>query len=72
MHTTGDPVVPYVQAELYGQKVAAQGSNAFYNHHRVEAYGHCTFDPFALLVAFSELTGKAAFKPATFLPIVKK
>ena len=72
MHTTGDPVVPYVQAELYGQKVTAQGSNAFYNHHRVEAYGHCTFDPFALLGAFSELTGKAAFKPATFLPIVKK
>ncbi len=72
MHTTGDPVVPYEQAVLYGHKVVAQGSSAFYKHYRVEGYGHCIFNPLELLGAFNELAGKAAFRPVIYLPIVKK
>ncbi len=72
MHTTGDPVVPYEQAELYGLKVVNQGSSAFYKHYRVEGYGHCIFNPLELLGAFNELAGKAAFRPGIYLPIVQK
>lgn len=71
MHTTGDPVVPYDQAELYGQKIAAQGSSALYTHYTIPRYGHCAFEPLELLGAFAELEGKAAFKPAIFLPVVQ-
>ena len=72
MHTTSDPVVPYAQAELYGQKVAEQGSSAFYRHYPIPRYGHCAFNPLELLSAFAELESKAAFKPATFLPLVER
>lgn len=71
MHTTGDPVVPYDQAELYGQKIAAQGSSALYTHYTIPRYGHCAFEPLELLGAFAELEGQAAFKPAIFLPVVQ-
>lgn len=72
MHTTGDPVVPYEQAQLYGAKVAAQGSAAFYAHYSVPAYGHCTFTPISLLGAFADLEGRARFKPEVFLPAVSR
>lgn len=72
MHTTGDPVVPYEQAQLYGAKVAEQGSAAFYAHYPVPAYGHCTFTPLSLLGAFADLEGRAPFKPEVFMPIVSR
>jgi pimeloyl-ACP methyl ester carboxylesterase len=72
MHTSGDPVVPYAQAQLYGEKVAAQGSGAFYQHYPIQRYGHCTFDPFELLGAFDELERKAGFRAGIFLPTVQR
>ncbi len=55
MHTSGDPVVPYRQAELYASKVISTGSAALYNHIKVEAYGHCQFTSLNILNAFGRL-----------------
>lgn len=55
LHTTGDPIVPYWQASRYAEKVSAQGRGAFYDHLRVERYGHCTVEPAELLRAFQRL-----------------
>jgi len=55
MHTTGDPVVPYRQAELYASKVISTGSTALYDHIKVEAYGHCQFTSLDIFSAFNRL-----------------
>ena len=70
MHTTGDPVVPYAQAEAYGQKVIDQGSSAHYTHFPIQRYGHCTFNPLELLNAFAVLEGQASFRQPVFLPLI--
>jgi pimeloyl-ACP methyl ester carboxylesterase len=55
MHTTGDPVVPYDQTDLYKSKVDAQGRGNYYDNIRVEAFGHCTFNQFQVLQSFQRL-----------------
>ncbi len=71
MHTTGDPVVPYWHAKLYAQKVAAAGSDAFYENRPVTAYGHCKFNTISLALAFNDLAARANQR-ALYLPIVAK
>lgn len=71
MHTTLDPVIPYWQADLYAQKVAATGSTFFYQHQKVNAYGHCAFQPFELLGAFNTLATRVNTR-SIFLPVIVK
>jgi fermentation-respiration switch protein FrsA (DUF1100 family) len=55
LHTTGDDVVPYWQSVRYGEKVAAEGASAFYDHVAVERYGHCNFEALEVVGAFNQL-----------------
>jgi pimeloyl-ACP methyl ester carboxylesterase len=74
MHTTGDPVVPYDQTDIYKAKVDAQGRSAYYENIRVETFGHCTFTPAQVFTAFEQLnTMVNTLPPYTaelFLPLV--
>jgi pimeloyl-ACP methyl ester carboxylesterase len=72
LHTTADPVVPYNQAEQYKAKVETMGRSAYYDHIRVEGYGHCAFAPLEVLGALSRLDQMVATLPATqlYLPLV--
>lgn len=71
LHTTLDPVVPYWQAERYGQKVAAAGSTACLQQTPIVRYGHCAFQPLEVLAAFNALRG-AACACQVFLPAVSR
>jgi pimeloyl-ACP methyl ester carboxylesterase len=76
MHTDGDNLVPYLQAERYAEKVATAGAEEFYTHIAVtETYGHCNFSTIDLLNAFNVYQDMLAEippfdAPKTYLPIV--
>jgi pimeloyl-ACP methyl ester carboxylesterase len=55
LHTTGDPIVPFSQAERYSAKVQQAGATASYTQVDVPRYGHCAFQPAELLAAFNQL-----------------
>lgn len=57
LHTTGDPIVPFVQESLYATKVAAAGAAARLRQAAVQRYGHCSFTAGELLDAFGSLVG---------------
>lgn len=59
MHTTGDPVVPYWQASLYGWKVLLKGSLGNYLHVPILRYGHCAFQPAEIVFGFALMVGKS-------------
>ncbi len=74
MHTNRDPVVPYVQTDLYKAKVDAQGRSAYYQNVAVDAFGHCTFQPIQALEALNLLRDLDAGLPdfemkQIFLPV---
>jgi hypothetical protein len=58
LHTTGDPVVPFAQSQLYQAKVQSAGKSSLFTQIDVSRYGHCTFEPAELLSAFSTLQQK--------------
>ncbi|MCX6043690.1 MAG: prolyl oligopeptidase family serine peptidase [Chloroflexi bacterium] len=75
MHTTGDPIVPYHQADLYQAKVDAANRGPLYSHIQVQAYGHCQFSSFDILSAFSQLVAKVSnppLLPRVYLPLVAR
>lgn len=59
MHTTGDPVVPYGQAALYGLKALFKGSLSKYAHLPVLRYGHCAFEPSEVVFGFAVMVNKS-------------
>jgi hypothetical protein len=59
IHTTGDPIVPYWHASLYGLKVLKSGSFLKYIHIPIFRYGHCNFKPSEVLFAFALMVYKA-------------
>ncbi len=69
MHTTGDEVVPYWHVPAYQQKVEAAGSTAFYEHRRIEGFGHCAFQPAPVLAAFSDIVTRVNAR-ALYLPLI--
>jgi pimeloyl-ACP methyl ester carboxylesterase len=60
LHTTGDPIVPFLHESLYADKVAAAGGSELLQQRAVIRYGHCAFQQDELLGAFSDLVGRAA------------
>jgi pimeloyl-ACP methyl ester carboxylesterase len=55
LHTSGDPIVPFSQSALYGQKVGRAGATAQFTQVDIDRFGHCTFEAQELLDAFSQL-----------------
>ncbi|HEX3275173.1 MAG TPA: alpha/beta hydrolase [Gemmatimonadales bacterium] len=60
VHTTGDPIVPSAQSELYAAKVAGQGAAGLLELTTVDRFGHCSFTQSELLDAFAGLLGRAS------------
>lgn len=64
LHTTGDPVVPYVHATNYLSKTQSFSvTERLYQHIAIERYGHCTFGPREMEAAFERMVGMAAALP---------
>jgi pimeloyl-ACP methyl ester carboxylesterase len=59
LHTTGDPIVPAAQSELYAAKVAAAGAGPQLESKAVSRYGHCAFRQSELLDAFTAVVARA-------------
>jgi pimeloyl-ACP methyl ester carboxylesterase len=55
LHNLSDPAVPYKHEALYKQKVAAAGYLSNLTSFPVLGYGHCNFQPWQVLGAFSVL-----------------
>jgi pimeloyl-ACP methyl ester carboxylesterase len=55
LHTTGDPIVPFLHEELYGAKVSAAGAGARLTQQAADRYGHCVFTQLELQAAFGVL-----------------
>jgi pimeloyl-ACP methyl ester carboxylesterase len=72
LHTTGDPFVPIAQAGLYHEKVIRAGASELLAHTTVERHGHCTFQAFELLGAFTAFIEKVRnHSPATLIASVQ-
>jgi pimeloyl-ACP methyl ester carboxylesterase len=60
LHTTGDPVVPFLHETLYGSKVSAAGKTALLAQQSADRYGHCAFEQFEVQSAFGTLVQQVA------------
>ena len=58
LHTTGDPIVPFLHELLYAGKAAAAGATGFLEQRAVTRYGHCAFRQDELLGVFGDLVGR--------------
>ena len=73
VHTTGDPIVPFNQSELYVQKVSRVGTSALLTHNTIERFGHCAFQGFEVLTAFTSLMERVRARPAaTILALARR
>ncbi len=64
LHTTGDPIVPLNQSQLYGEKVSHAGKAPLLVHHTVDRHGHCAFEGLEVLGAFTALMERVRAQPA--------
>ncbi len=58
LHTTGDPIVPFLHESLYEDKAATAGASGFLQQRAVTRYGHCAFQQDELLGVFGDLVGR--------------
>ena len=71
LHTTGDPIIPFWQQELYQAKVLFAPNTAPFAGFPVFRYGHCTFTEAEVLAGFALLvqeTGGTLSVPANVFP----
>ena len=66
LHTTRDPVVPFLHEALLAAKVATAQSSAFLLQRSMNRYGHCAFTPQETMTALNDLAGwvDSGIKPA--------
>jgi pimeloyl-ACP methyl ester carboxylesterase len=69
LHTTGDPIVPFLHEALYADKAAAAGASGFLEQRAVTRYGHCAFQQDELLGAFGSLVGRVT---GSALPLAQR
>ena len=67
LHTTGDPIVPFNQSQLYGDKVSQAGKTPLLVHHTIDRHGHCTFESLEVLGAFTALMERVRAQPAALV-----
>ena len=71
LHTTGDPIIPFWQQELYQIKTLTTPHAAAFVGFPVPRYGHCAFTEAEVLAGFALLvqeTGGTLTVPATLFP----
>lgn len=64
LHTTGDPIVPFSQSELYGEKVSRAGKAQLLVHGTIDRHGHCAFEGVEVLSVFTALMERVRARPA--------
>jgi pimeloyl-ACP methyl ester carboxylesterase len=64
VHTTGDPIVPFSQSQSYGEKVGRTGTSALLAQNTIDRHGHCAFQGFEVLSAFTSLMERVGARPA--------
>jgi pimeloyl-ACP methyl ester carboxylesterase len=69
VHTTGDPTVPFRQAERYLEKAEQAGLARNITLLRVERYGHCAFESSEVLEAFLILRQRAEERLRVYVPL---
>jgi pimeloyl-ACP methyl ester carboxylesterase len=70
LHTTGDPIVPFNQSQLYGDKVSGAGTSALLAQDTINRHGHCAFQGLEVLSAFTTLMERVrAPRAATVLAL---
>lgn len=72
MHTTGDPIVPFVHQTLYQTKVANAGKGNMLSAIPVQRYGHCSFTAEEIAAGLARLAGTTVFLPLTTNQAVTK
>jgi pimeloyl-ACP methyl ester carboxylesterase len=55
LHTTEDPIVPFLHEALYAAKVSAAGASDLLEQRTANRFGHCVFDPIEVQLAFAAL-----------------
>jgi pimeloyl-ACP methyl ester carboxylesterase len=83
LHTTLDPVVPFLHEQIYSSLAAATGDSSFLTVIPVPRYGHCNFHIEEIAGAFNLLVQQASAQEASqnkqdgapswlFLPLARK
>jgi pimeloyl-ACP methyl ester carboxylesterase len=68
LHTTADPIVPFLHEGLYGAKVSAAGKAALLDQQSMDRAGHCAFEPLEVQAAFGTLIERVASASLQPLP----
>jgi pimeloyl-ACP methyl ester carboxylesterase len=71
LHTTGDEIIPFAQAELYREKVRPIGRGSLMVI-PVNRYGHCNFQPFEILGALNQLEARVDASLRVYLPVLTR
>jgi hypothetical protein len=56
LHTTGDPIVPFLHESLYASKASNAGASGRLTQQSADRYGHCAFTIAEVQSAFLTLT----------------
>jgi len=64
IHTTRDPLMPYVQLERYQEKINQAGAGVYYQHIESNSYGHCQFSDSEILQSLNQLEALVESAPA--------
>ena len=72
MHTTDDPIVPFVHQTLYQTKVANAGKGNMLSAIPIQRYGHCSFTAEEIAAGLARLAGMTVFLPLTTNQAVTK
>ncbi len=63
MHTTGDPIIPFEQSQIFLRKAIAQGSLGNVMLIPVSRYGHCAFQPAEIVFGFYMMVLRSTIIP---------
>lgn len=64
LHTTGDPVVPFLHESAYAAKVSGAGATDLLIQQSADRYGHCAFEAAEIQAAFGTLVQRVSLDGA--------
>ncbi len=64
LHTTGDPIVPFLHESLYAAKVSSAGATGRLTQQSADRYGHCEFEQTEVQTAFATLVQQVSLAAA--------
>ena len=64
LHTTGDPIVPFLHESLYAAKVSSAGATGRLTQQSADRYGHCELEQTEVQTAFATLVQQVSLAAA--------